>query len=544
VQYQIKYDRMLARSKTEDPRPRLGAKDRGYLVYAMRPNRTREVVHGIFLLLAMEAFFKWTRVPIAKLDVVGEYIKMVMDTVSKAFPRKEGMGHNTIKIHLVIWHFIQDMIRYASGSNYNSGPGEKNHKDNIKKPGRNTQRRVLTFALQCARHYINMLVVMRGWKDHPNWKDDCDQQKADEEEDNRGQLSAHEKERNDCFYGVYLTVRPEAVFYGMGPQTWGGETAKKKRNSRKIGKGPSWIDSELGFKDLTDSIVREKILPKLPVGTAREGVRVYTRTLRGQGAVMYHANPCHGRHKLAKQHWAYVDLSDGDGGTTTTYPCQMLCFLEIAEDPTEPVVFDCGTKIVRKGFYALVHRGATVIEDKSPRGTCTRKEGQSWEYAIDAGYMEGWEHGSLAEPNQKIIHTMYKAMVRDAAVVGGKRLAVLAVPCDSIKKPLVGVRDPRDDRKRLDKWFYFVVGSDHWGQCFYDMAVAEEEEVKEHMETSGKVTEVTAPMRRSGEVTSNEDSSLEDDDTMDDLEMTGTDLSSSDDDEQHKFEEELMQDGW
>ena len=87
-------------------------------------------------------------------------------------------------------------------------------------------------------------------------------------------------------------------------------------------------------------------------------------------------------------------------------------------------------------------------------------------------YHPNWEYGSLAEPNQHIVHTMKKLTVplaRDAPRREQKRLAVLAIDCESIAGPCIGFRDPRDD-VTVDTDYYFLKGMGDWAQRFYDEA--------------------------------------------------------------------------
>jgi hypothetical protein len=413
------------------------------------------MVECFFLLLVLEAFLKWKKVPIQDLDKVDQYIKAVMFKVFATFPRTEGTGHNNAKSHFCV-HFVSDITRAGSGSNYDSGPGESNHKKNIKEPGRNTQKRVGSFPLQCSRQYINMLIVQRAWKDHPRWTPTSNKEEEDDDACACAGSSVpteHEQERKDCFFGVYLTIRTHEAYYGLG-----SEGSTKRRNRRKIGRYPQWADSDICFQTLID-LVRNKILDKmagnlLPKTNTKLEVRVFTRTVRN--GVAYHANPSHGRHNMAKQHWAEFAFGD-DGEKTTLYPCHMLCFLEISVDPTDTIYFDCGTMVDKKGFYAIVHRGVSPITNKTPHIDQIPDGDEYW---------PGWEYGTLAEPNQRIVHCMAKKIV-----TGENRLAVLALNCNSIRKPMVAVRDPKDERGALSNLYYFLLGQSDWGQCFHNMAM-------------------------------------------------------------------------
>ena len=119
----------------KDTQKKVKKGETGYLVDTMGQLLTRNVVKHISLLLQFEAFLKSERVPLECIPVVKLFVKLLMSMLIKVFPRKKGTGHNTIKNHLVSHHMIDDIYRFGSGENYNSGPMELSHIQNIKQPG-------------------------------------------------------------------------------------------------------------------------------------------------------------------------------------------------------------------------------------------------------------------------------------------------------------------------------------------------------------------------------------------------------------------------
>ena len=421
---------------------RLGTKEKGYLVYTLTPERKQEMVKGIWLLLLLEAFLKWTRVPIKHLDKVRQFVKATMAQVFKAFPRYVGKGLNTIKNHLAS-HFIDDIARDGSQENYNSGPGEKNHKWNGKEPGRRTQKWLESFLWQCAAQYCDMLAVARSWLDHMNWTNETNTTGLSVDDDSMSMDNIHQKKKKEQFFGIFMTVTAAGEMY-YGEAKRGNRSKNGKRHITTL---PEWKDSIMSCYDLKD-IVLSKILPNIE----ENEVRLYSRTLRD--GITFHANPSQGRRKLSKQHWAEFQFNHEDEDVLN-YPCHMICFIEIPTKPREPIAMDDGTWIEEAGFYALAHRGKVPIADVTKEGL---------------GYHEGWQYGSLAEPNQKIMHCMQKEMA------GGdgerRRLAVLALDCESIANPIVGVHDPREETPTNNTYYYFLIGQASWGQQFYNEAMA------------------------------------------------------------------------
>ena len=116
---------------------------------------------------------------------------------------------------------------------------------------------------------------------------------------------------------------------------------------------------------------------------------MFTRvTING---VVYSANPCYGSLGLSKQEWAYVNM-----GQEKPIPCQLLCILNIPEDPIEDIVLS-GSIIDEKGIYFLAHTSHTGLEDV---GTPS--------YAMETDVVHN-DEGTLAHADQKLIHRLSKS---------------------------------------------------------------------------------------------------------------------------------------
>ena len=61
----------------------------------------------------------------------------------KLIPRDEGRGWWLTKVHELM-HILFDIIEYGAHNNINSDKCESSHKELIKNPGKNAQRRVAT----------------------------------------------------------------------------------------------------------------------------------------------------------------------------------------------------------------------------------------------------------------------------------------------------------------------------------------------------------------------------------------------------------------
>jgi hypothetical protein len=94
-------------------------------------------------------------------------------------------------------------------------------------------------------------------------------------------------------------------------------------------------------------------------------------------------------------------------------------------------------------------------------------------------YPGGDKYGTLADPNQKIVHCMRKWKEE-----GARKFGVLAVNCESISRELVGMRDPRYKEGNWEAYYYFVVGQRRWAHKFND-------EANEYMQQSENVRQTT-----------------------------------------------------
>lgn len=408
-------------------------KETGYLIEVMGPELARNVIKNISLLLTFEGFLKSGKVPLDCIPVVKAFVPIMMEAIMKVFVRKAGTGHNTIKTHQVISHMIDDVYRFASGENYNSGPLESSHIQNIKQPGRNTQKRSSTFAVQCSQHYCSNLIIKRAWADHPNWK-----ARQKEPDANTMEISR-----------AWLTITAEKVF--AGEPTENGDKNRKNIEEEL----DMWEDSSLRSPDLIQ-IVRRKILPRLK----NNHVTIH-RTMT-KGGKRFQANPYYGRERLARQHWAVVEVRSkkrGGGHKVREIPMHLQCILCIDETPDGVIQLDLGSKVKEKGYYVLAH---TVGRELSETGNI-----EEWGPA--------WNHGTLAEVNQKLVHMATKKKVEcDVAAPGGRvetkeRCAVCLFPVGAVKDGMIGVLDPNHDQTSED-YYFFIASNQKWASLFIDSA--------------------------------------------------------------------------
>ena len=111
-------------------------------------------------LLQWEQWLKQDSIPVGEVRKSAVANRWLMRLIKIVAPRENGMGWNTVKFHLLT-HIWEDMMMFGIPSNVDSGPGEKNHKANVKQPGGNTQKRQGQLAVQTATRYAENLLLKK-----------------------------------------------------------------------------------------------------------------------------------------------------------------------------------------------------------------------------------------------------------------------------------------------------------------------------------------------------------------------------------------------
>ena len=127
-------------------------------------NKDVEDYRNLFeLLLAYEVWYRLDKVP--KQDVVDgtatNATRSLLDLYKRTVKREGGLGLKLTKFHCSL-HVEYNLRNLGSNNNTHSGPMENNHKDNIKKPAKNTQRRKSTFDQQIAKRLKEKLVIRQA----------------------------------------------------------------------------------------------------------------------------------------------------------------------------------------------------------------------------------------------------------------------------------------------------------------------------------------------------------------------------------------------
>lgn len=427
--YQNKVEQSRALGRSSNPENRTFRPDEhGYISYCMRPELKRNIIKHVSLLILLDSFVRSKHIPVAKVEAMERFVKLLVHGIVRTFPRSKGTGHKTIKTHLVSHHLVAEIRRSGSLQNSNSGPCESNHIENVKIVGENTQKRAATFATQVATQAHNKRVIDFAYKDHPKWK-------SDNEDSDANKLDAAVK------------VGPTKYSVGM-TSVYCGTTRKTNVEDELL----QWDKSGIKGREIL-SLIRQKILPYLP-----ENDFVTLHFWVEKSGEKYHANPSYGMEKLPKQHWALINEFCAGESRTVGFHIQVVLGIESHPTRQGGIALDCGSLITRSGQYMIGHRLTKVLQR--------------------SGYDEewDWDFGSLAEENQPMIHMAKKETVsvqEDTTVgLGTRRYAIIAIPVEWICDTLIGIRDPAvEDTVTQD--YYFLESPTKWGDIF--MEVGEKE---------------------------------------------------------------------
>ncbi len=247
------------------------------------------------------------------INYFAEFIPYFLNYYKESLERQSGNVWKIIKFHLPC-HFSDDIKRFGSMLNFDTGIGESHHKSEAKKPSKNTQRRKKNFELQTATRQIENIAICRGITNL--------------------QLSDTSKSNNICIneyenkWFRYIYTIENGLLKNKG---------KKKKNSNLQ---CSWEDKT--FQSQLIYICNQLSLHKLLNGD----LKFFTQHNRYQ--TIFRADPNYENDKPWYD-WVYMKYNDDIIAT------KLLLFWEIEEDNfINP--FQIGTSIIEsKGLYAFVY---------------------------------------------------------------------------------------------------------------------------------------------------------------------------------------------
>ncbi len=403
-----------AASRGPPSKKSLKADDNGYLLEALGFGRHANIVKTLYLILAFEFHMKSTLINRAKLPKIQAFVPWFMDQVLRVFDRKEGVGNNTVKNHLPL-HYVEDIRRFGSPQNFNSGTGECLHKTAVKEPGRRTNMNCGTTEYLTGIRYVENITILRGCRDLGYMMEDNDSQKS-----NQDIMEVK---------GPLCRITSDKIY--------------RRNKSKALSRYPIWDETYCRIEDVI-SVVRDTILPLLP-GTS--GIQLYG-TLKKDGQT-YRANPCYGSSKTSRQDWAYVDM-----GRDGSIPCQLLCLLDIVEKPRRTILLN-GSAVDEAGKYFLVQSSLVPLTENGPTPYTGNNQNE----------------GTLAHIDQKIVHRIPKSSFSNGKWVpadSSRPPSLLFVDAKSIQGPCIAVPDVLSPNSANE--FFILRPVDTWSLLFEESA--------------------------------------------------------------------------
>ena len=89
-------------------------------------------------------------------------IRTLIDKLNELMPRVDGQGWNITKVHELL-HIIFDISEYGAHNNVNSDKCESSHKELIKKPAKQAQRRESTLDQSLANRQVDRLIIDKAY---------------------------------------------------------------------------------------------------------------------------------------------------------------------------------------------------------------------------------------------------------------------------------------------------------------------------------------------------------------------------------------------
>jgi hypothetical protein len=286
--------------------------------------RSAQYLHLFELMLLLEYFCKSDELKRSSINLMKKTMPNILETLKNTLDRQVGNGMKIIKFHLPL-HFADDIQRFGTMANYDSGICESHHKDFAKQPASNTQRRKNVFEIQTAKRLVENMAIDRAYETIGLLDNDGQQSQANV---------------NKGFKYAYCRQTQSII-----------RTGKKKGNKQKI----RWNDFDLQCRinTICEKLFREHKL--------EDNIHFFTQHNRDD--IIFRADPSYNQSSTQDWHdWAYISWGLPD---TNMVPAKLLIFIEVSESMFKNP-FQIGDGFIEEpGSYALVYSFVSNTEQKA-----------------------------------------------------------------------------------------------------------------------------------------------------------------------------------
>ena len=279
--------------------------------------RTGDFIELIELMLMLENCCHQDELKLTQVKQLQTFMPYILNKYKSTLDRQVGCKMKIIKFHLPL-HFANDITRFGSMKNFDTGIGESHHKTESKNPAKNTQRRRFNFELQTASRNVDNIAINIA---HTNLESiNMKQDDQTEEVACKWYRYTYDVDKKLCWY---------------------------KKNSKKRQLIPChWKDTifQEQLSILSDKILKDKCL--------KGPIRFFAQ--HNRGSHIFRADPSYDKYGPWYD-WAFVQWQ-GDGNI----PAKLLIFLDINEDEFIKSFVIGSTTITTAGQYVIAYSLAST----------------------------------------------------------------------------------------------------------------------------------------------------------------------------------------
>jgi hypothetical protein len=387
--------------------------------------------------------YQWmiqTETPRTDIYETEEFMPLFMDYFKRTIERDYGHGMKNFKIHSIL-HVCHDMIRLGTCDNYNSKYGEKNHKENVKAPGRKTQMRAETFIEQTADRTYEDIVITRARRQYLTELEDNDDNEVNKYPDTAS--------------GNPIRWGPRLSFQFRTPGNHEDVVVSAGQSKKKT---PQQFFGGITLDEFIATVAKP-ILEQLDPNTGF----LETFTELYKNGEKYRAHPYY-RPKDKEpgwQDWAFAKGLEGEFGEEV--PVHLLIYIGV-EGLRGSVQTPIGT-MDRDGLYAVVHWTIQSIDGKVTVPIYGQEDNYS-NYMVDGNCsLVKWsckKNKAVGDPNMNGKTNIQLRQLSDDLL----KPMIGIIPISKIFRPCIAIHDPSP--LTFPHEYLFIASMKDWPKLWMD----------------------------------------------------------------------------